>query len=184
MQPETETQRQPWVFAREASARGERASEEAFVAFFKQEYPAIERAVLMIVRDRGRAEEIAQDAFVQLFSRWSKVERYERPGAWVRRVAIRMAVRAAKRDRMRAVIERAPRTEERDPIVDIDLAAAIRLLPPCQQAALVLFYLEDLPVAEVAQILGRAEVTVRSTLHRARHRLAQVLREDEGDKHG
>ncbi|MGZ8607438.1 MAG: RNA polymerase sigma factor [Actinomycetota bacterium] len=182
MLPGSETERRVGTLARRRSERRAQTSEAAFVAFFSQEYPALERTVRMIVRDRWRAEEITQDAFVQLFSRWSSIERYERPGAWVRRVAIRMAVRAANRERVRAVIERQSRSEPRDPIVDIDLAAAIRELPPTQQAALVLFYLEDLPVAEVARILGRPEVTVRSSLHRARRRLAEILREDEGDE--
>ena len=108
--------------------------------------------------------------------------RTERPGAWVRRVAIRMAVRSSKRDRIRAVLERQSTVTERDPIVDIDLAAAIRKLPTRQQAAVVLFYLDDLPVVEIGHILGCPAVTVRSMLHRARVRLAEVLREDEGDE--
>ena len=147
----TQAQRRAWQVPGERTSRDADATEQAFVAFFQQEYPRIERAVLMIVRDAARAEEITQDAFVQLFSRWSKVERYERPGAWCRRVAIRMAVRAAKRDRMRIVLEGRTGTEPRDPIVDVELAVAIRSLPLSQQAAVVLFYLEDLPVADVAR---------------------------------
>jgi RNA polymerase sigma-70 factor (ECF subfamily) len=169
-----------WPLARRARAGRSPASDATFEAFFRQELPSIERTVLMIVRDRGRAEEITQDAFVQLFARWSMIERYERPGAWVRRVAIRMAVRAAKRDRARALLERSHRREPRDPIVDLDLAAAIRSLPATQQAAVVLYYLEDFPVAEVARTLGRPEATVRSHLHRARRRLAELLGEDDG----
>jgi RNA polymerase sigma factor (sigma-70 family) len=170
------------VSARRRGMGGAKASEETFVVFFRQEYPAIERAVLMIVRDRGRAEDIAQDAFVQLFARWTKVERYERPGAWVRRVAIRMAVRTARREQRRAALERQRGEPVVDPIPDVDLAAAIRSLPVDQQAALVLFYMEDLPVADVAQILDRPEATVRSTLHRARTRLAEMLGHEGEDR--
>jgi RNA polymerase sigma factor (sigma-70 family) len=179
MEAEGRARRRPWALLRDQTFADPRASEQAFVAFFKEELPAIERAVLLVVRDRGRAEEITQDAFVQLFSRWDKVSRYERPGAWVRRVAIRMAVRAARRDRLRAVLEHQSTPEPRDPIVDVDLGSAIRELPPRQQAAVILFYLEDLPVAEIASILGCTAVTVRSMLHRARHRLALALGEDQ-----
>jgi Sigma-70 region 2 len=52
------------------------------------------RSVFLIVRDRGRAEEITQEAFVKLYTHWRRVARYDRPDAWVRRVAIRMAIRS------------------------------------------------------------------------------------------
>ena len=54
----------------------------------------------------GKAEDVTQEAFIQLLSHWKKVSRYERPDAWVRRVAIRLAVKMQKRERMRAVLER------------------------------------------------------------------------------
>ena len=54
---------------------------------------------------RQRAEDITQDAFVQLYRHWKKVSLYEWPEAWVRRVAIRLAVRDVKRTRVRAVLE-------------------------------------------------------------------------------
>jgi RNA polymerase sigma-70 factor (ECF subfamily) len=59
----------------------------------------------LILHDRQRAEDITQDAFIQLYSHW-RVSRYERPGAWVRRVAIRLAVRHQNRERIRAVLDR------------------------------------------------------------------------------
>jgi len=44
----------------------------------------------------------------------------------------------------------------------------------------VLFYFEDLPVAEIAHILERPEATIRSDLHRARNHLAELLDEPPG----
>jgi DNA-directed RNA polymerase specialized sigma24 family protein len=58
---------------------------------FAAEYPAVVRTVYLVLHDYSRSEEIAQDAFVQLLRHWNKVRRYEAPGAWVRRVAIRLA---------------------------------------------------------------------------------------------
>jgi hypothetical protein len=49
---------------------------------FADEFPAVMRAVYLIVHDLGRAEDITQDAFVQLLRHWKKVSRYDRPGAW------------------------------------------------------------------------------------------------------
>lgn len=150
-----------------------------FDALFRHEFPAVWRAVYLICQDRDRAQEITQDAFVQLFTHWKKVSRYERPGAWVRRVAIRLGVRAVRRERMRADAERAlqlvPATESG---VDVDVIRAVRQLSGMQRAAVVLFYLEDRSVDEVAGILDCSNATVRVHLHRARRRLAGLLGED------
>ena len=79
-----------------------------YTSLFLLEYPAVVRTVTLMLRDSARAEEIAQDAFVQLHLAWAKVSRYERPGAWVRRIAIRLAMRAIRRDRLWALVGREP----------------------------------------------------------------------------
>ena len=145
---------------------------------FADEFPAVMRTVYLIVHDLGRAEDITQDAFVQLLRHWKKVSRYDRPGAWVRRVAIRLAVEAARRERLRALLER---KVEPPPIrgpVDVDVLRAVRQLPGMQRAAVVLCYFEDLPSSEIAGILRCSEATVRVHLHRARKRLAELLGEE------
>ncbi len=146
-----------------------------FVGFFKAEYPALIRSIYLIVRDREQARDIAQDAFIQLFSRWGRVSRYERPDAWVRRVAIRMAVRTIRRERLRRRLEHeSDRVQPSGPL-DLDVLRAVAKLPGAQRAAVVLFYFEDRPVAEIAEILACSEVTAKVHLHRARKRLAQLL---------
>ena len=148
-----------------------------YTSLFLVEYPAIVRTVALMLRDTARAEEIAQDAFVQLHVRWAKVSGYERPGAWVRRVAIRLAIRAIRRDRLWALVGRDLMAREPAAESTVDVAGAIRQLPGAQRAAIVLFYYEDRPVAEIATILGCAEATARVHLHRGRKRMAQILGE-------
>jgi RNA polymerase sigma-70 factor (sigma-E family) len=159
---------------------GRSRSEEGFAGFFRTEYPSVARTVALILRDRDRAEEVTQDAFIQLFTRWRRISTYERPGAWVRRVAIRMAIRAARREQVRALVERNEPRQVEDVVPDVDLVAAIQTLPETQRAVIVLFYFEDLPVAEIAHILERPEATIRSDLHRARNNLAELLDEPPG----
>src|SRR5262245_15765949 len=74
--------------------------EAAYSAFFRQEFARVVRTIHLIVRDQARAEDIAQDAFLRLFQNWPKVSRYERPEAWVRRVAIRIAMRGRRQDQL------------------------------------------------------------------------------------
>ena len=56
---------------------------------------------------------------------------------------------------------------------------AVLSLPEEQRAAVTLYYYEDLPVAEVARVLGVAQGTVKSRLGRARQRLKERLREED-----
>jgi RNA polymerase sigma factor (sigma-70 family) len=146
--------------------------------FFRTEFSTVLRTAFLILNDRGRAEDIAQEAFIQLLAHWKKVSRYERPDAWVRRVAIRLAVRTLKRDRLRGLLEH-HETEDLGPDVpDVDLARAVQQLPAMQRSAVVLFYFEDRPIAEIVDILGVSEGSVKVHLHRARQRLAELLEEE------
>lgn len=146
-----------------------------FVAFYREEFSSVVRTAFLILHDRERARDIAQEAFVELFSRWSRISLYDRPEAWVRRVAIRLAVRAARREQLRQFLERELDAPSVQIPMDFDVLRAVRELPPAQRAAVVLFYFEDRPVAEVADILTCSVMTAKVHLHRARKRLAQRL---------
>ena len=144
---------------------------------FRSTYPSVLRTTYLILHDRGRAEEVTQDAFLRLCERWRGVARVDLPGPWVRRVAVRAAIRQAKLHRLRFSPAAAEEPSIRDIEPDVDLARAIASLPPQQRAAVALYYLEDLPVDEVAHVLDVSASTVKQHLHRARARLATVLSE-------
>jgi RNA polymerase sigma-70 factor (ECF subfamily) len=163
-------------------ARAVSDRDAGFTAFFKTEYPALVRTLYLVVYDRELARDIAQDAFVQLFARWRRISHYDRPEAWVRRVGIRMAVRASRRERARPGLERELEFATMPRPVDIDLVRAIEQLPASQRAAVALFYLEDRPVTEVAEVLACSETTAKVHLHRARKRLVELLGEQEPSK--
>jgi DNA-directed RNA polymerase specialized sigma24 family protein len=78
--------------------------DDEFRWLFAIEYPTVVRTVYFVLHDHARAEEIARDSFVQLLRHWGKVSRYDSPEAWVRRVAIRLAIRDAKRERRLALL--------------------------------------------------------------------------------
>jgi RNA polymerase sigma-70 factor (ECF subfamily) len=157
--------------------------DDEYAWFFRAEFPAVVRTAYLIVRDRGRAEEIAQDAFMRLHVHWRKVSRYERPDAWVRRVAIRLAARAARRERVRPSLERvaAPPNEAGETAPDLDLMRAVAELPFRQRVAIVLFYLEDRPLPELAHVLDCSDGAAKILLHRARVTLAARLGEEVDD---
>lgn len=152
---------------------------------FRAAYPPVLGSVTLIGGDRAQAEEVTQEAFLKLYENRHRVEGYERPEAWVRRIAIRLAVRHAHRERLRAHLERR-RSDETvgpttPPVPDVDLARAVATLAPMQRAAIVLYYFEDQPVADIARTLGVSDSTVKQHLFRARTRLAQLLGEEVTD---
>ena len=170
-----------------SSQRSERLHGE-FCELFAATYPQVVRTVWFVVHDRDMAEEITQDAFTELYRGWSRLRTYDRPDLWVRRVAIRRAQREASRRARRTVLEQAAGgvalVDDEIPLPDPQLIAAIRALPPKQRAIVVLFYLEDRPMGEVAAVLGCSTSTGFVQLHQARKRLAAVLGEEVGSDVG
>jgi RNA polymerase sigma-70 factor, ECF subfamily len=151
-----------------------------YTTFFEREFPRVVRSVYLIVRDAGLAEELSQEAFIQLYKHWKKVSSYERPEAWVRRVAIRLSARYAKRERIRAVLERKTAMPSGDPEPALDLVQALRRLTVNQRVAIVMHYYEDRPIDEVAEILECSQNTVKSHLHRGRSTLHALLTAPSG----
>ena len=99
---------------------------DEFRALFEAAYGPVVRTVWLVVRDRALAEEVAQDAFVELYRHWGSVRHYDRPDLWVRRVAIRRAQREAARTRRRTLLERIEGAYLSRPVSFSDMAATLR----------------------------------------------------------
>lgn len=156
-----------------------------FESFFRQSHPRIV-ALLVAMVGRATAEDLAQEAFVRAHRDWAAVATYDKPEAWVRRVAVNLAISAQRRraNEGRALLRLASRTEATVAPAstgDDELWAAVRQLPARQAAAVALRYVEDLSVAEIAAALGCAEGTAKALLHQGRTALAARLHEDDHD---
>jgi len=173
--------REPHVERLSSAAQEHADDREAdFRELYLATYPRLVRTVWFVVHDHGQAQDIAQDAFVDLHRQWRKVRSYDRPDLWVRRVALRKAQREAARAVRRVHAERshAPLEAVSDPALpDPQLRAALLTLTPMQRAVVALFYLEDRPMEDVADVLGCSPSTGFVHLHRARRRLAELLSE-------
>jgi len=84
-------------------------------------------------------------------------------------------VREVKRTRVREVLQL--KTPPPLPVEPLDLTVldAVKQLSPMQRAAIALFYLEDRPIAEIADLLGISVSTCTVHLTRGRRRLAELL---------
>lgn len=154
------------------------AEQREYDWYFRASYAPVCRTVFLIVHDRELAEDVTQEALYRMLTHWRTVSGYERPEAWVRRVAIRIAVRELQRRTARVTKERLAQPVAYDELPDPDVGRAVAQLAPMQRAAVVLFYWEDRPVHEIAEVLCVSESTVKQHLFRARHRLAEMLCEE------
>ena len=146
---------------------------QSFEAFFYEHYESVRRSLAVALADPLLAEELAQDAFTRALAQWKRVVRMERPAGWVYIVALRAGRRRRGREQPMVATELV--VDHVQP--DVDLAALIASLPERQRIAIVLRYLVDLPLADVAEAMDCAVGTVKSTLHAALARLGVELRE-------
>jgi RNA polymerase sigma-70 factor, ECF subfamily len=156
-----------------------------FAEFYQASYVRVVALVAAVVGDRQQAEDIAQEAFARALTRWPRVARYDLPEAWVRRVALRLTVDANRRMRrarhLSALLAAGQRGsgQPRDPLAATALSLALRRLPLPQRQVLVLYYLADLPVQDIARDCGVSVTTVRTRLAAGRQRLERELSESD-----
>ncbi len=164
---------QPWT--------GE--SSHAFEEVYSDEYAAVVGLAYALSGSRSGAEDLAQEAFLAAHRNWDRISRYDQPGAWVRRVVVNLSVSAFRRRvaEARALARSAlgdrmvlPDLDARDP----EFWGAVRALPRRQAQVIALFYLEDRPIAEIAEILALTTGTVKRHLHDGRLTLARRLQEE------
>jgi len=123
--------------------------------------------------DRGLAEEIAQDVFLELDRHLGRMESAAHTCYWLRRVAMSRSADALRRRRVRCTdlwieIEEGhgARGEDKDSPLGARLEQMLATLPEPQRAALVLRYQEDLTPEEIAKTLDAPLATVKSQLQR------------------
>ena len=157
---------------------GPLAAAPPFDDFFRDEYPKLVALGLALTGSRSDAEESAQEVLLRAYRDWTRIGGYERPGAWARRVMVNLVWsarrRCAREDRAYRRLVPLEATAAVDPD-DARFWTAVRSLPRRQQAAVTLFYLEDLAVADVAAALDCTAGTVKRHLHDARRSLARAL---------
>jgi len=136
-----------------------------------------------VLRDRAAAEDLAQEVFVKL---WQALPRYDgraRLSTWIYAITRNAAI-SALRGRRRSVSMSDPavfeevESREAAPDRDDDDAALWRkvdALPDKQRQAVILYYQDERPVDEVAEMMGIPVNTVKTHLHRARAGLATAL---------
>ncbi len=150
--------------------------EDSLHALFEVEYDGLVRLAFLLCGNAHTAEEVTQEAFVRAADRWPRLSGYDRPGAWLRLVVVRLTVRRRRRAGAERGLEGLPEVSALDPPVpDPEIYEALRAVSDVQRQCLVLHHIGDLSVEEVARLLDMAEGTVRSHLHRGRQAMVVQL---------
>lgn len=146
-----------------------------------------------LVGDPELAREVAQSAWVDIAARLKSLNDSAAFPAFAYRIVTRRAADAIRKARRRRRIEAAFAAEARPAAVGTDdiesasdaaaLSAALRRLPPEQRAAVALFYLEDMSVADISVALDVPAGTVKTRLLAARNKLRAAFGVEKEDAH-
>lgn len=157
-----------------------------FDEFVASEFTNILALALALLHDRDEAVDVAQETMARTFARWDVVATLDRPGAWARRVALNLATdtlrRRTRRRRLHLRLRAQPPPLANEPGAiewDHTFWAEVAALPKRQRDVVVLHYVDDLAIADIAVIVDSPEGTVKSDLSRARGRLRDAMQRND-----
>jgi RNA polymerase sigma factor (sigma-70 family) len=168
-------------------AEASRGDEAAFLALYARHRDPVFRFAYRLLGSTELAEDVAHDCFLSLLKR---PRDFDSARASLRTYLLAAAHNLAMKhfrgarslEALEDLAEEPPTPERRGPLrqlLDEELTQEVRRaideLPPLQREALLLFEYEELPLAEIALIVGADTGTVKARLHRARRRLKKQL---------
>jgi RNA polymerase sigma-70 factor (sigma-E family) len=141
-------------------------------ALFRSEYRRLVGLARLLVDDPGQAEEVVQDAFVNLHRHWDRLRGPEAAPAWLRTAVVngsrgRLRRRATARRHLRVAEPDTGAAPDDGAVVAAEhraVAAALRALPDRQRACLALRFYDDCSEAEIAAVLGISAGSVKAAL--------------------
>ena len=154
--------------------------DQEFEEFALARIPQLHRSAWLLCGDVQRAEDLVQETLAKVYVRWHRrlARPIENPAAYAQTCLVRVYISAQRRlsahERpIEAPVELAASDGDTD--LRVALAGALAELQPLDRAVLVLRYLDDRPVAEVAEVLGCSPGAVRNRTLRALERLRAVF---------
>ena len=150
--------------------RAQTGDREAFDRLFRLLQEPLYRYIFSLVGARAPAEDVLQEVFILIYRkiRWLREPELLRP--WVYRIATREAFKHLKRERRwtdkaedESVLLDLP-APSRDDLAPEMITQLVERLSPASRAVIVLHYLHEMPLAEIAEVMGVAVGTVKSRL--------------------
>jgi len=179
---------------RQLIAEAKRGAEDAYRALVERYQRPVFGLLLRIVRDRGWAEDLAQETFIKAFRALDSFQVERKFSSWLFKIAHNSAIDALRRRRLDTVpLETAgddspdllgyledsgassPESELRGRSIGEDLGAAMEQIRPDYRSVIQLRFIEGLSYDEIAQVMDLPLGTVKTHLHRARKQLSQSM---------
>jgi RNA polymerase sigma-70 factor (ECF subfamily) len=139
---------------------------------------------LDVLGDYNSATDVSQDAFVKAYEQLARLRKPEAFGPWLMKITRRCALDSARRKTIEAQVKTKIATSIESPNGRLDedkqrLLAAILKLPRSEKQVVMLRYLGNKSVKDVADIVGRSIGTVTKQLSRAHKHLRKILERTE-----
>ena len=153
--------------------------EAEFSEYVAARLPALRRLALLLCQDWHRADDLVQTAITKLYVHWPRARAAANMDAYVRAIVVREFINDRRSGWIRRVTlsdqlpDRAAPGPDADAVLDV--AAAMRALPPRQRATIVPRFYLDLTVEQTAELLGCAQGTVKSQTAKALDTLRREL---------
>lgn len=145
--------------------------------------------IVKVVGNREDAEELAQDVFVKVYRHLSSFKGESSFSTWIYRIAYNTAISETRKKKKEflaieeSVIDNVSEEEVADALGRSDtsgqidkLDAALAQLPPDERAIILLFYMKEKTVDEIADITGLSASNIKVKLHRIRKKLFVILK--------
>ncbi|WP_426508298.1 SigE family RNA polymerase sigma factor [Dactylosporangium sp. McL0621] len=160
-----------------------RQARDEYVEYVTGRIAPLRRLAYLLCGDEHHADDIVQLTIEKLYRRWPRVRALEHVDQYVRQMLVRTFLDERRRPWARVGLfarapEPGPRPAGGEPETALAVRAALARVPPRQQAVLVLRYLCDLPVDEVAAILNCSPGTVKSQCSRGLAAMRRLVGDD------
>lgn len=154
---------------------------EAFETLFRQFHGDVYRWIVLIVRDRGVAEDLTIETFWRIHRARKRFDVEKSFGAWARRIATNLAIDHIRGRRIEEGLpDELPAAEKQDVVfgqeIRMKVQDAFRRLPPKLQATATLALIEERPYEEIAEALGKPVAAIRTRVFRAIRLLRRELK--------
>lgn len=176
-------------------ARAQRGDEAAFSALFEAHKRRVYSLCLRMTGNTAEAEDLAQESFLQLFRKIATFRGESAFSTWLHRLVVNVVLMHLRKKGLQQISLDETDNSQEEPVkrdygdddrrlissVDrISLSRAIEELPPGYRAVFVLHDVEGYEHNEIAQIMGCSIGNSKSQLHKARMKLRESLRREQG----
>jgi RNA polymerase sigma-70 factor, ECF subfamily len=153
----------------------------AFTVLVRNHQRSVYSLALRMLSDRHKAQDLAQDVFLQLHRSLAAIESDAHLSFWLRKVTVNRAIDRLRREPKHETVplkesfDLVSEALDRDPLLQRRLRELIARLPPAPRGVMLLRYQEDLDPLEIARIMDMSPNTVKSHLKRSLARLREQV---------